>query len=57
MSFYDVAKMVMGPKQKKQLKKLIGFKFTESDLCNLPSWRLKVLEEIIQKRVAVLLSM
>jgi transcriptional regulator with XRE-family HTH domain len=57
ISFYDLAKMIMGPTQKKQLKKLIGFKFTESDLCNLPSWRLKALEEIIQKRVTILLSM
>ena len=57
MAFYDVAKMVMGPKQKEELRRLINFRFTESDLCNLPSWRLKALEEIIQKRVTELLSM
>ena len=57
MPFYDVAKMVMGPKQKEQLRKLINFKFTESDLCNLPTWRLKALEKIIQERVTVLLSL
>ena len=57
MSFYDLAKMVMGAKQKKQLRKLINFQFTESDLCNLPTWRLRALEEIIQKRVTILLSM
>ncbi len=55
-SFYDVAKAVMGPKQKAQLKKLINFRFRESDLCNLPSWRLRALEEIVQKRVIELLS-
>ena len=57
MLFYDVAKMVMGPKQKEQLRKLINFKFTESDLCNLPTWRLNALEKIIQERVTVLLSL
>jgi len=38
-------------------RKLINFKFTESDLCNLPTWRLKALEKIIQERVTVLLSL
>lgn len=55
MSFDDMAKMVCGKKQKAQLKKLLGFKFTQSDVENLPTWRLEALEEIIQKRVKKLL--
>ena len=55
--FEEVCRMVMGPKQKAQLRKLIGFKFSESDVCNLPSWRLKALEDMIQKRVEKLLSL
>lgn len=54
--YMELAKEVMGPLQRKQLRKLIGFKFTESDRCNLPTWRLRALEEIIQKRVKELLK-
>ena len=55
--FEEVCRMVMGPKQKAQLRKLIGFRFTESDVCNLPTWRLRALEDMIQKRVERLLSL
>ena len=54
--FMELAKSVIGPVQKKQLKRLIGFRFTESSLEDLPSWRLEALEEIIQERVRDLLS-
>ncbi len=52
----DLAKMVMGKKQKEELRKLIGFKFEESDVSNLPTWRLHALEDMIQRRVQELLS-
>ncbi len=54
--FYELAKHVMGPLQKKQIGKLIGFRFTESNICNLPTWRLNALENMIQERVLMLLS-
>lgn len=53
----ELAARAMGPLQKEQLRKLINFTFKESDVCNLPSWRTRALEEIIQKRVRELLSM
>ncbi|MBQ1471761.1 MAG: helix-turn-helix domain-containing protein [Eubacterium sp.] len=55
--FMDLCRMVMGPGQKAQLRRLIGFRFRESDLCNLPSWRMQAIEEIIQERVRMLLAM
>lgn len=39
------------------LRRLVGFRFRESDLCNLPSWRMRAIEEIIQERVQILLAM
>lgn len=56
IDFIELARSVMGPIQRKQLRKLIGFKFKESDISNLPSWRLHALEEMIQDRVRMLLS-
>ena len=53
----ELAAKVMGPLQKEQLRKLINFRFRESDVCNLPSWRTKALEDIVQKRVRELLSL
>ena len=55
-TFMELARSVMGPAQKEQIRRLINFKFTESDLVNLPTWRLKALEDIIQKRVRELLA-
>lgn len=55
--FFDVAKMVMGKSQKEKLRRLIGFTFEESDVTNLPSWRLNALEEMIQERVRTLLAL
>ena len=54
--FISLARSVMGPLQRKQLRKLIGFKFEENDYANFPSWRIKVLEDMIQKQVAELLK-
>ena len=54
--FIPLAKRVIGKRQKDMLRRLIGFRFEESDLSNLPSWRLRALEELIQERVAELLK-
>ena len=54
--FIELAKRVMGPLQRKQIRKLIGFRFTESNICDLPAWRLRALEDMIQERVQLLLS-
>ena len=56
VDYIDVCKKYLGSKQKSQLRKLIGFKFERSDLMNLPEWRLKKIEKMIQKRVAELLD-
>lgn len=54
--FIPLAKRLMGKRQRNMLRKLINFKFEESDLSNLPTWRLEALEDIIQQRIAELLS-
>lgn len=55
--FMDLARRIIGPVQKAQLRRLIGFTFEESDVTNLPRWRTERLEEMIQDRVAELLAM
>ena len=54
--FIPLAKRLMGKRQRDMLRKLINFRFKESDLSNLPSWRLEALEGLIQERVAELLK-
>ncbi|MDO5331384.1 MAG: helix-turn-helix domain-containing protein [Bacillota bacterium] len=56
LSFDEVVMQVLGKKQKAQLRRLINFKFAESNKYNLPTKRIKALEEIIQKRVQKLLE-
>ena len=55
--FLDLAKRLSGPVQREQMRRLINFRFTESNICNLPTWRLRALEQIIQDRVRILLDM
>jgi len=54
--FIALAKRVMGPKQKEELRHLINFRFQESDVANLPSWRTSALEEMIRARAKLLLK-
>lgn len=54
--FIPLAKRIMGRRQKDMLRKLINFRFEESDLSNLPRWRLEALENLIQERVHELLK-
>lgn len=56
--FFDLAKKVMGAQQKKELRRLIGFRFEEGDAPSvLPAWRTQALEELIQERVQQLLAL
>ena len=55
--YFDLCRRIMGPRQKKMLRRLIGFRFTESDISNLPTWRLRALEDMIQDRIGILLAM
>jgi hypothetical protein len=55
--YFDLCRRIIGPVQKKQLRRLINFSFEESDLSNLPTWRLRALEKVIRERVETLLGM
>ena len=54
--FVELAKRVMGPKQKEELRHLINFRFQESNVANLPSWRTNALEEMVRARAKMLLA-
>ncbi len=54
--YMELCKRIMGSRQKEQLRHLINFRFRESDISNLPTWRLRALEEIIHERVRILLK-
>lgn len=55
-TYTELCKQYISSKQKAQLRKLIGFKFTRSDLMNLPEWRLESIEKMMQKRISELLE-
>lgn len=55
-SHLNMAKGIMTDRQRKMLRKLIGFKFERHPLYNLPEWRLEGIEEFIQNRVKELLN-
>lgn len=56
-SYENICKEVMGTKQRNQLRKLIGFKFTRHPSINLPEERLLAIEKQIDIRVRELLSL
>lgn len=56
MRFDDLC-MFMGNTQKKQVERLINFKFRRHKYYNLPAKRLRLLDEFIQWRVKTLLSL
>lgn len=57
ISYEEVCAEVMGAKQKEQLRRMIGFRFTRHPGgVNLPEEHLKLLEEILEARVRKLLS-
>lgn len=55
--FDDMARAVMGPIQKGQLRKMIGFKFPRHPQYNLSDKRIKKIESYLQERVRELLCM
>ena len=56
ISYEEICKEVMGPKQKIQLRRLIGFKFKRHPSLNLHEERLTAIEKQISERVQELLS-
>ena len=54
--FIPLAKRIMTKRQRDMLRKLINFKFEDSDVAAFPRWRIEALEELIQDRVAELLK-
>ncbi|MCR4804869.1 MAG: XRE family transcriptional regulator, partial [Clostridia bacterium] len=56
-SFDDVARLAMGPLQKDQLRRMISFRFEDTDPVCLPRWRIRAIEEQLQRRVYELLHL
>lgn len=56
VSFDSICREVMTSKQRAQLRKLIGFKFTRHPSINLPEERLVAIENFLADRVRYLLS-
>ncbi|MBE6042326.1 MAG: helix-turn-helix domain-containing protein [Clostridiales bacterium] len=54
--FIPLACRLMGNSQRKKLRKLLDFRFAESDVSNLPGWRITALEEMIRSRAKQLLT-
>lgn len=54
--FITLAAKVMGPRQRRMLRRLLDFRFEESDISNLPSWRMRALEEMVRERAKLLLE-
>ena len=55
VTYESICAEVMGTKQKNQLRKLIGFRFTRHPSINLPEERLTAIENHLQSRVRKLL--
>ena len=56
LNFLGAAGAVLQERHKRALRKLFNFRFKRHPRYNLPKKRLKLLEELIQKRAALLLS-
>ncbi len=54
--FEEVCAAVMGTKQKEQLRRMIGFKFTRHPKLNLPEEHLVAVEQVLERRVRELLE-
>ena len=57
VSYEKICSEVMGAKQKNQLRKLIGFRFTRHPSMNLPEERLTAIENHLQSRIRKLLAL
>ncbi len=56
LTFEEICAEVMGAKQKEQLRRMIGFRFTRHPSINLPEKHLQALEKILEMRVRKLLA-
>ncbi|MCC8104922.1 MAG: helix-turn-helix domain-containing protein [Clostridiales bacterium] len=56
VSFEDICREVMGAKQKRQLRRMIGFRFRRHPLINLSEERLCAIETFLQSRTQELLA-
>lgn len=54
--FLGTAKAVLTPELREKLRHLLNFKFKKHPRYNLPEKRLRMMEEQVQKRVGLLLS-
>ena len=54
--FENIVKEFISPRQKEQLRKMIGFRFARHPAYNLPAERLKAIEKALQNRVQVFLN-
>ena len=57
VSYEVICREVMGTKQRNQLRRLIGFRFTRHPSINLPEERLTAIEKQLDLRVRDLLSL
>ena len=56
ISYEEVCAEVMGPKQKEQLRRMIGFRFKRHESLNLPEEHLQAIEKHLESRVRKLLA-
>ncbi|MDO4288529.1 MAG: XRE family transcriptional regulator [Eubacterium sp.] len=56
ISYEDVCAEVMGPRQRAQLRRMIGFRFKRHKSLNLPEEHLQAIEKQLESRVIKLLS-
>ena len=57
ITYEAICREVMGTKQRNQLRRLIGFRFTRHPSINLPEERLTAIEKQIDRRVRELLAL
>ena len=56
ISYEEVCAEVMGPKQKEQLRRMIGFRFKRHESLGLPEEHLQAIEKHLESRVRKLLA-
>lgn len=56
ISFEEICAEIMGPRQKEELRRMIGFRFRRHEKLNLPEEHLKAIEEQLQHRLQQLLA-
>lgn len=54
--FENIVREFITPRQKEQLRKMIGFRFEKHPAYNLPTERLKAIEKALQNRAQAFLN-